>query len=58
MYITQYEKKQINILSKIFVLLKEFHRNRKTHLIMAGDFDIFFYSKLDAHGRNPTLKVH
>ena len=50
------EKEQIDALSNMFVLLQEFDTNPKKQLIMAGDFNLFFDSKLDAQGGNPTLK--
>ena len=40
----------------MFVLLETFDTNKKTQLIMAGDFNLFFDSKLDAQGGNPTIK--
>ena len=52
------EKEQTEILSNLFALLKTFDIDPKTkHLITAGDFNLFFNSKLDAGYGKPTLKV-
>ena len=40
----------------MFALLKKFDINPKKRIIMAGDFNLLFDSKLDAHGGNPTIK--
>ena len=40
----------------MFALLKKFDINPKKQIIMAGDFNLLFDSKLDAQGGNPTLK--
>ena len=40
----------------MFSLLKKFDINPKKQIIMAGDFNLLFDSKLDAQGGNPTLK--
>ena len=37
-------------------VLKNFTKQTNKHIIMAGDFNLFFNSKLDAAGGNPTLK--
>ena len=50
------EKKQINVFSNMFALLKKFDINPKKQIIMAGDFNLLFDSKLDAQGGNPTMK--
>ena len=50
------EKEQIEVLSKLFALLKTFDINPNKHIIMAEDFNLFFNSKLDAADGNPTLK--
>ena len=46
----------MDALSSLFELLKEFDTNPTKHLVMAGDFNLFFTSKLEAQGRNSTLK--
>ena len=50
------EKEQIDVLNNILVLLEKFDTNPKKQLIMARDFNLFFDSKLDARGGNPTVK--
>ena len=41
----------------MFVLLEKFDINlKKPQLIMTGDFNLFFDTKLDAQGRNTTIK--
>ena len=40
----------------MFALLEKFDINKKTQITMAGDFNLFFDSKLDAQGGNPTIK--
>ena len=50
------KKKQINVFSNMFALLKKFDINPKKQIIMAGDFNLLFDSKLDAQGGNPTMK--
>ena len=43
-------------MSNLFARLKTFDINPNKYIIMAGDFNLFFNSKLDAAGGNPTLK--
>ena len=50
------EKEQIEVLSNLFALLKTFDIDPSKHITMAGDFNLFFNSKLDAADENPTLK--
>ena len=50
------EKEQFEVLNNLFALLKTFDINPNKHIIMAGDFNLFFNSKLDAAGGNPTLR--
>ena len=50
------EKEQINVFSNMFALLKEFDINPKKQIIMTGDFNLLFDSKLNAQGGNPTMK--
>ena len=50
------EKEQIDVLNNMSVLLEKFDKIKKTQLIMTGDFNLFFDSKLDAQGGNPTIK--
>ena len=56
LYNANTEKEQIEVLSNLFALLKTFDINPNKHIIMAGDFNLFFNSNLDAAGGNPTLK--
>ena len=48
-------KEQIDVLNDMCVLLEKFDKNKKK-LIMAGDFNLFFDSKLDEQGGNPIIK--
>ena len=56
LYNANTEKEQIEVLSNLFALLKTFDINPSKQLIMAGDFNLFFNSNLDAAGENSTLK--
>ena len=57
LYNANTEEEHINVLSHIFVLSEKFDINlRIAQLIMWGDFNLFFASKLDAQGGNPTIK--
>ena len=56
LYNANTEKEQIEVLSNLFALLKTFDINPNKHIIMAGDFNLFFNSNLDTAGGNPTLK--
>ena len=50
------EKEQIEVLSNLFALLNTFDINPNKRILMAGDFNLFFNSNLDAAGGNTTLK--
>ena len=50
------EKELINVLSILLKLSEEFDTNPKKQLIMAGDFNLFFNSKLDGQGGNPSSR--
>ena len=50
------ENEQIDVLSSLFDLLEEFYISLTNELVMTGDFNMFFNSKLEAQGRNPNLK--
>ena len=52
------ENEQIDVLSSLFELLEEFDISPKKQLVMTGDFNLFFISKLEAQGGNPTLKTN
>ena len=56
LYNANTEKEQIEVLSNLFALLKTFDIDPNKHIIMAGDFNLFFNSKLDAVGSNLVLK--
>ena len=47
---------QIDALSNLLELLEEFDTNSKKQLIMTGDVNLYFDTKLDAQDGNPTLK--
>ena len=51
------EKEQIDVLNNMFELLEKFDKIQKNQLIMTGDFNLFFDSKLDAQGGNPIAKL-
>ena len=55
-YIANTKKQQIEVLSNLYALIKTFYIDPNKHLIMAGVFHLFFNSKLDGAGGNPTLK--
>ena len=48
LYNSDNAKEEIDVLNNIFVLLEKFDTNSKKELIVAGDFNLFFDSKLDA----------
>ena len=50
------ENEQIDVLSSLFEILEEFDISLTKQLVMARDFNLFFNSKLNVQGRNPTLK--
>ena len=56
LYNANTENEQIDVLSSLFELLGEFDISPTKQLVMAGDFNLFFNSKLEAQGGNPTLK--
>ena len=56
LYSANTEKEQTEVLGNLFALLKTFDINPNKHIFMTGDFNLFFNSKLDAAGGNPTLK--
>ena len=56
LYNANTENEQIDVLSSLFELLEEFDISPTKQLVMAGVFNSFFNSKLEAQGRNPTLK--
>ena len=56
LYNVNTDKEQIDVLRDLFALLKKFDIGSNKHLIMTGDFNLFFNSKLNAACGNPTLK--
>ena len=56
LYNANTEKEQIDALSSFFELLEEFYIIRTKQLVMAGDFNLFFNSKLEAKGGKSYLK--
>ena len=56
LYNANTEKEQINVFSNMLALLKKFDINPTKQIIIAGDFNSLFDSKLDAQVRNPTMK--
>ena len=50
------EKEQLEVLSNLFALLKTFDIDPNKRIVMVGNFNLFFNLKLDAAGRNLTLK--
>ena len=50
------ENEQIDVLSSLFDQLEEFYISLTNELVMTGDFNMFFNSKLEAQGQNPNLK--
>ena len=51
------ENEQIDVLRSLFELLEEFDTNPTKQIVMAGDFNLLFNSKLHAQYGNPTLKM-
>ena len=56
LYNANTENEQIDVLSSLFRLLGEFHASPTKQRVMAGDFNLFLHSKLEAQGGNPTSK--
>ena len=56
LYNANTEKEQFEVLSNLLTLLKTFDINPNKHIIITGDFNLFFSSKTDATGVNPTFK--
>ena len=50
------ENDQIDVLSSLSKPLEDFDISLTKQLVMARDFNLFFNSKLEGQGRNPTLK--
>ena len=56
LYNTKTENEQIDGLSSLFEILQGSDIGLTKQLVMVGDFNLFFHSKLEAQGRNPTLR--
>ena len=56
LYNANTENEQIGVFSSLCKLLEEFDTSLTKQLVMAGDFNLFFNSELEAQGGNPTLK--
>ena len=56
LYNANTENEQIGVFSSLCKLLEEFDISLTKQLVMAGDFNLFFNSELEAQGGNPTLK--
>ena len=54
LYNANTENEQIDVLSSLSKLLEEFDISLTKQLVMAGDFNLFFNSKLEAQDGNPT----
>ena len=52
LYNANTDEELIDVLSSLFELLEEFNKNMKKHLVIAGDFNLLFDSKLEAGGAN------
>ena len=50
------ENEHIDVLSSLFEILEEFDISSTKQLVMTRDFNLFFNSKLNVQGGNPTLK--
>ena len=50
------ENEQIYVLNSLFELLEEFDISLTKQLVMAGDFNLFFNSKLEAQGESYIKK--
>ena len=56
LYNANTETKQVKLLEELQTLLKNLNINQNKQIIFADNFNIFFYSKLDAKGGKPWLK--
>ena len=56
LYNANTENGQINVLSSLSKLLEDFDISLTKQLVMVGDFNLFFNSKLEAQGGNTTIK--
>ena len=56
LYNANTETEQVKILEELQSLLKKLDSSQNKRIIFAGDFNIFFNSKLEAKGGKPLLK--
>ena len=50
------ETEQISVLNNLSSLLEKFDVTLEKNLILAGDFNLFLNSQLDAKGGKPAIK--
>ena len=56
LYNANTETKQVSVLNNLSSLLENFDVTLEENLILAGDFNLFLNSKLDAKGGKPAIK--
>ena len=56
LYNTNTEIEQVSVLNNLSSLLENFDVTLEKNLILAGDFNLFLNSKLDAKGGKPAIK--
>ena len=56
LYNASNEKEQIDVLSSLSELFQQSNTNPTKQIVTAGNFNLFFDSKLEVQGGNPTLK--
>ena len=56
LYNVNTENEQMDVLRSLFELLEEFDMSPEKQLVIAGDFNLFFNSKLELQSGNPTLE--
>ena len=57
-YAPNLETQQVSVLDELTKVLSNLELKENTNLILGGDFNIILNLKLDADGRNPTLKFN
>ena len=56
LYNANTETEQVSVLNNLSSLLEKFDVTLEKNLILAGDFNLFLNSKLDAKGGKPAIK--
>ena len=56
LYNTNTKMEQVSVLNNLSSLLKMFDVTLEKNLILAGDFNLFLNSKLEAKGGKPAIK--